>query len=58
MADLKLDIAFWDYDWTRALADGTVKHKGKGSDAVAQRQAGERCPQRFTGAEDTKPDAV
>lgn len=25
MADLKLDIAFWNYDRTRALADGTVK---------------------------------
>ena len=25
MADLTLDIAFWDYDRTRALADGTVK---------------------------------
>jgi hypothetical protein len=24
MFDLKLDIAFWDYDRTRALADGTV----------------------------------
>jgi len=24
MADLKLDIAFWDYDRTRALANGTV----------------------------------
>jgi len=25
MTDLKLDIAFWDYDRTQALADGTVK---------------------------------
>ena len=28
MADLKLEIAFWDYDRTRALADGTVKIPG------------------------------
>jgi hypothetical protein len=28
MSDLKLDIAFWDYDRTRALADGTVKIDG------------------------------
>lgn len=28
MANLKLDIAFWDYDRTRALADGTVKIDG------------------------------
>ena len=28
MSDLKLDIAFWDYDRTRALADGTVKIAG------------------------------
>ncbi len=28
MADTKLDIAFWDYDRTRALADGTVKIEG------------------------------
>ncbi len=28
MADLKLDIAFWNYDRTRALADGKVKIKG------------------------------
>ena len=28
MADLKLDIAFWDYDRTRALADGRVKIPG------------------------------
>ena len=25
MSDMKLDIAFWDYDRTRPLADGTVK---------------------------------
>ncbi len=28
MSDLKLDIAFWDYDRTRALSDGTVKIDG------------------------------
>ena len=28
MANVKLDIAFWDYDRTRALADGTVKIDG------------------------------
>ena len=28
MSDLKLDIAFWGYDRTRALADGTVKIAG------------------------------
>ena len=28
MNDLKLDIAFWNYDRTRALADGTVKIAG------------------------------
>lgn len=28
MADLKLNIAFWDYDRTRALAGGTVKIPG------------------------------
>ena len=28
MNDLKLDIAFWNYDRTRALADGTVKIDG------------------------------
>jgi hypothetical protein len=28
MRNLKLDIAFWDYDRTRALTDGTVKIKG------------------------------
>ena len=28
MSDLKLTIAFWDYDRTRALADGTVKIDG------------------------------
>ncbi len=28
MADLKLDIALWDYDRTRALANGTVKIPG------------------------------
>ena len=28
MANLKLDIAFWKYDRTRALADGTVKIDG------------------------------
>ncbi len=28
MADVKLDIAFWEYDRTRALADGTVKIEG------------------------------
>ena len=28
MPDLKLDIAFWDYDRTRALANGTVKIPG------------------------------
>ena len=27
-ADLKLNIAFWDYDRTRPLADGTVKIDG------------------------------
>ena len=25
---LKLDIAFWNYDRTRALADGTIKIEG------------------------------
>jgi 4,5-dihydroxyphthalate decarboxylase len=28
MADIKLDIAFWDYDRTRALANGRVKIPG------------------------------
>src|ERR1700710_816019 len=28
MTDHKLDIAFWDYDRTRALVDGTVKIEG------------------------------
>ncbi len=28
MAEFKLDIAFWDYDRTRALVDGTVKIDG------------------------------
>ena len=28
MSDLKLDIAFWNYDRTRALADGTIKIDG------------------------------
>ena len=28
MANLKLDIAFWDYDRTRALADGSIKIPG------------------------------
>lgn len=28
MSDMKLDIAFWNYDRTRALADGTVKIDG------------------------------
>ena len=28
MSDMKLDIAFWSYDRTRALADGTVKIDG------------------------------
>ena len=28
MNNLKLDIAFWDYDRTRAVADGTVKIDG------------------------------
>jgi hypothetical protein len=28
MANSKLDIAFWDYDRTRALADGSVKIEG------------------------------
>jgi len=28
MSNLKLDIAFWDYDRTRALADGTVRIPG------------------------------
>ena len=28
MSDLKLKVAFWDYDRTRALADGTVKIDG------------------------------
>ena len=28
MADLKLDIAFWNYDRTRALAEGTTKIRG------------------------------
>ncbi len=28
MTHLKLDIAFWDYDRTRALAEGTVKIEG------------------------------
>lgn len=28
MSDLKLNIAFWDYDRTRALANGTIKIAG------------------------------
>ena len=28
MADLKLDIAFWNYDRTRALSDGKVRIPG------------------------------
>lgn len=28
MADMKLDIAFWNYGRTCALADGTVKIEG------------------------------
>ncbi len=28
MTDIKLDIALWDYDRTRALANGTVKIPG------------------------------
>jgi hypothetical protein len=28
MADLQLDIAFWNYDRTRTLVDGTVKIEG------------------------------
>lgn len=28
MSDMKLDIAFWNYDRTQALADGTVKIEG------------------------------
>jgi hypothetical protein len=28
VSSLKLKIAFWDYDRTRALADGTVKIDG------------------------------
>jgi hypothetical protein len=28
MSDLKLDVAFWDYDRTRALVDGAVKIPG------------------------------
>ena len=28
MANVKLDIAFWDYDRSRALADGTIKIEG------------------------------
>ena len=28
MANVKLDIAFWDYDRTRALAEGTVRIDG------------------------------
>ena len=28
MSDLKLDVAFWNYDRTRALIDGTVKIEG------------------------------
>lgn len=28
MAELKLDIAFWDYDRTRALSSGKVKISG------------------------------
>ena len=28
MADAKIDVAFWDYDRTRSLADGTVKIAG------------------------------
>ena len=28
MRDRKLDIAFWNYDRTRLLADGTVKIEG------------------------------
>jgi hypothetical protein len=28
MADVKLDIAFWNYDRTRALSDGSVRIKG------------------------------
>ena len=28
MADVKLDIAFWNYDRTRALSDGKVRIPG------------------------------
>ena len=28
MADVKLDIAFWNYDRTRALMDGAIKIDG------------------------------
>jgi len=28
MTDVKLDIAFWDYDRTRALSDGQVRMPG------------------------------
>ena len=28
MSDMKLDIAFWSYDRTHALTDGTVKIDG------------------------------
>jgi 4,5-dihydroxyphthalate decarboxylase len=28
MADVKLDIAFWDYDRTRALSDGNIRIAG------------------------------
>ena len=28
MPNLKLDVAFWDYDRTCSLADGTVKIEG------------------------------
>ena len=31
MSDLKLDIAFWNYDPMRALADGTIKISGVAS---------------------------
>lgn len=46
MADLKLDIAFWDYDRTRALADGRVKIPG----VEANFHSAPIIPQIFEGA--------
>ena len=46
MTDLKLDIAFWDYDRTRALAEGTVTIPG----VAAQFHTAPIVTQIFEGA--------